>query len=430
MSIFNKLFRVDTSKKDDRNAIYLVAEIFFASIMGGASAFNAAFAVRLGAANSEIGLLNSIPALLALIISIPAGRFLQNQTKPKPWILGSLTLSRVGMLMVALSPFIHIGGNEGLLVVLILIVMSMPASFFNVGFIPMLADVIPEGNRAAVFSARNMIAGATTSIAVFIFGQWLSRVAFPINYQVMFAFGWAISMMSYFFLSKVQVPESKLAQVRIKTKTNLKAQWNSLKQAYSSQPAFLRITRNTILLSIGLWIATPLYILFFVRSLGASDAWLGIQSTAANLGTILGYAFFRWVMSRWGEPNTLKRTALTIGAYPLLVGLFQNLTITLFAVALNSIFAAGLNLSQLNQLMKAMPPEKRPEYTALYYTIVNVGAFIFPLVGVAIANMIGIAPTLIGCGVLSMIGATSFWFSPVEPKPQPDLIPTNVKSSN
>ena len=79
MQLINSIFHVDMRNKDDRNAIFLVAEIFFASIMGAAGAFNAAFAVRLGASNSQIGLLSSIPALLALIVSIPAGRFLQKK---------------------------------------------------------------------------------------------------------------------------------------------------------------------------------------------------------------------------------------------------------------------------------------------------------------------------------------------------------------
>jgi MFS family permease len=413
MRIISSLFHVDMTKKDDRNAVFLVAEIFFASIMGGASAFNAAFAVRLGATNSQIGLLSSIPALLALIVSIPAGRFIQKKAKRKPWLLGTLTLSRVSMLMVALSPFIHAGSAQGLLVVSILIIMSAPASFFNVGFIPMLADVIPEENRASVFTARNVIAGATTSVSVFLFGQMLNRMTFPVNYQIMFVIGWVVSMLSYYFLSRLQVPDSKPVVSDGKARINLREQGHILLQAFREQPAFMRITRNTILLSIGLWIAGPLYILFFVRSLQANDAWIGLQSTVSSLSTIFGFAIFRWIMARWGEPNTLKRTALAFGAYPVLVGPFPSLTLILFFAVINGFFSSGFSLSQLNQLMKAMPEEKRPEYTALYYTTVNVGAFLFPLVGVALANVFGIGPTLIGCGVLALIGGTSFWFSPV-----------------
>ncbi len=48
----------------------------------------------------------------------------------------------------------------------------------------------------------------------------------------------------------------------------------------------------------------------FVRSLNASDAWIGAQSMVGNLSNILGYAIFRWIIHRWGEPNTLNQAVL------------------------------------------------------------------------------------------------------------------------
>ena len=40
----------------------------------------------------------------------------------------------------------------------------------------------------------------------------------------------------------------------------------------------------------------PLYVLFFVRELKASDGWIGLNSTLANVGVIIGYAFWRrWI---------------------------------------------------------------------------------------------------------------------------------------
>ena len=142
MRFIYSFFHIDIKSKNDRNAVYLVAEIFFASIMSAASAFNSAYAIHLAASNSQIGLLSSLPALLALIISIPAGKLLQSKVKQKPIILWALGINRISMVMIALIPFLPAGNAKGLLVVTILIVMSAPASFFNVGFIPMLADVI------------------------------------------------------------------------------------------------------------------------------------------------------------------------------------------------------------------------------------------------------------------------------------------------
>ena len=74
-SFIYRLLRLNLDNQDDRNALFLVVEVFFAAVLGAAATFNAAFALRLGATNEDIGLLTSLPALLAVVISIPAGRF-------------------------------------------------------------------------------------------------------------------------------------------------------------------------------------------------------------------------------------------------------------------------------------------------------------------------------------------------------------------
>ena len=62
-----RLFHLDLGQKSDRNAWYLVLEMFWAAILASAALFNAAFALRLGATNTQIGLLTSLPALLAVM---------------------------------------------------------------------------------------------------------------------------------------------------------------------------------------------------------------------------------------------------------------------------------------------------------------------------------------------------------------------------
>src|SRR5512138_134841 len=92
-------FKIDLSKTDDRNAWYLVVELFWASILGSVATFNAAYAIRLGADNFQVSLLSSIPALLAVLVSYPAGQFLERRSRRMPWILGSLFAYRASFLL-------------------------------------------------------------------------------------------------------------------------------------------------------------------------------------------------------------------------------------------------------------------------------------------------------------------------------------------
>jgi MFS family permease len=417
-----RLFRLDIHRTETRNAWYLVVEIFWAAVLASAATFNSAFAVRLGATNVDIGLLSSLPALLAVLVSIPAGRFLQRRAREKPWIVSALALYRTGFLMVGLTPWLNrFGVDSGRLVIAILVAASSAAHFFNVGWIPMLAHVVPEENRAAVFAARNIIYNATMSACIFLFGQWLDRVIFPRNYQWMYIAGYAASLLSLYFIIKVQVPGSeKRAPASAARRKSIKARLATVRQMLAEQPGFTRLTLNTLLHGAGTWAATPLYILYFVRELDASEAWIGTQGMIASLGTILGFAIWRWVIARWGEARTLKLNIQLLGLYPILVGVLPGLTPILLAVALNGMIVPGTNLSHFNTLLKVIPSDRREVFTAIYMTAANFGQFLFPLLGVAAAGIFGLAPTLVGCGLLSLAGSASFWIWPVQaPPPAP-----------
>lgn len=418
-------FKLNPADTHDRNAWYLVIEIFWASMLAAAASFNAAFALRLGASNVEVGLLSSLPALVAVALSIPAGRFFQARTRRKPWILATLNAARLGYLLVALAPFLPLeGATLGLLVVLLVVATTIPGSIFNIGFIPMLADVISEERRASVFAARNIIYNASLSLCVFLFGLWLNATAAPLNYQVMYLFGFATSMVSTYYLAKVNMPDAPAAQAQTRRVT-----LRAFGQALRSHPAFLRITLNTLMHGVGVWLAAPLYILYYVRDLKAEEAWIGLQTTILSIATIVGFAFWRWLIRRWGEPRTLKFTIMLVGLIPLSVGLTNSLTVILFVVAFNGWLAGGVSLSHFNTLLKAMPADARPEYTALYTTFMNIGAFICPLIGVALANHFGYPAVLIACGVLVLAGSTSFLWNPVNVMEAPHAQPRSTDAA-
>jgi sugar phosphate permease len=160
--------------------------------------------------------------------------------------------------------------------------------------------------------------------------------------------------------------------------------------------------------------ALPLYVLYFVRQLGATEGWLGINGTVASLATIVGFTIWRKIIQRRGEADILRLTIVCVGLYPVFVGLAESLTLILLGTAINGLLVPGVNLSHLNTLLRVTPPDERPAYTALYITTANMGAFVCPLLGVALANWVGLDAALVFCGALSILGSTSFWIWPVE----------------
>jgi MFS family permease len=164
-------------------------------------------------------------------------------------------------------------------------------------------------------------------------------------------------------------------------------------------------------------------LLYFVRKLGASESWLGALGSITNLAAIFGYLFWQRVIRRWGELKTLQRTIVAMGLYPLLAGAIPSLTPILFAAGLNGIFTAGVNLTHLNTFLKSIPEDEGHNYTALHQTLMNIGAFICPLIGIFLADRLGFAPVLVGCGLLVIAGGSSFSIWPIRVLPQPGQAP-------
>jgi len=324
-------------------------------------------------------------------------------------------------LLVALVPWLnqlHI--PLGAMAVWLFIVFSIPAHFFNVGWIPLIADVIPEQDRAGLVTARMMVNNATVSVFNFLFGQWLSHLPFPYNYSLMYVFGFTASLVSMWYLLKLQIPDSvPMPRPAARPRMDLA----QARQALAEHTGLVRIILNTIFHGIGLWLAAPLYVLYYVRHLNASDAWIGLLGTVATLAAIIAVPGWQRIMRAWGKPVTLKRTIVLVGLFPIAVGLLPNLNVILLLAAVHNLVVPGVNLSHFTTLLEVTPEKTRPVATSWYISIVNIGAFICPLLGVLLADWIGLRTMLVFCGLLSCIGSFSFWIWPVQPAPSTQVSP-------
>ena len=412
-------------QREDRNAWYLVIEIFWHGFISASTAFYGAYALRLGATNREIGLLSSIPALIILLISIPSGNFFQQRSKRFPWIVGSLFVYRVGLLLFAVIPWVHIPGiSQGLLVVLLVSLLNIPANFCSMGFMPMLADVVSERLRANVIAFRNIIINAAVVLGVFFYGLWLDKIKFPLNYQLMFIFTSLISQVSTWILLKMEVPDSPPPKPKIRSKMLIphsrKEIWLALKSALNSQPQFIHLLILVFALNVGLWMISPLSILYLVRILGATDGMIGINATISTVGTLIGLTFFRWLINRKGNVPILKAVSPSYGISSILFSFIPAMPLVYILTAFSSLINPGWSLSVTNLMLKTLPVDRRPSFYGLWTTITTFGSFIFPMIGVALTDHFGI-PVIIRCGgILALAASVLIWvWQPREDSPRP-----------
>jgi len=406
----------------ERNIRYLYIEVFWAALFSAVFSFNTTYVLRLGATNQMVGLLSSLPSLFAVFLMVPSARFLETKSNRGPWLHAGLFIGRLVFWGMVLIPWL-VKSHQAEWLVALLILRTIPITFFNTGFSPLMADVVPERRRAHVFSTRSIISSATVAAATFAAGLWLDAASsrgwapFPLNYQIVYIVGSIGALTSALFVSRVKGPptpvlprEPRPARERL----NLRASLTTFRKELSTNRAFARLILNTLFLNLGAWVAMPLYTILYVRRLGASDGWIGLNSTLANVGVIAGYALFRRVINRWGDSRTLLLTVLPAATFPLLVGLFPDLRLILVWQVVLNFLASGLNLSHTNIFYKSCPQERRASYMAIYSTVINVGAFVCPMIGVALAELIDLRWVIVGGGVARLLGAAMFLVLPVD----------------
>lgn len=407
---------IHNPKVEKRNAIYITIEVVWTGVFTVVSSFVPIYAIHLGATNAEVGLLSSLPALLTILVSIPAARFLEKRPNPTRWTFGSLLFHRIGYLLLALIPAASfLRGCQGIALVTLVAVFSVPHLIYNIGIWPFYIRVIRPERRAVLFSTQHILSNLVTGSGVFLVGFLLDQFVFPINYQVMIAAGVLISLFSLYCFKQVSVPSfSESERQEGNPGDRMAGKFTSLRKLLSLRTDYGRAIFNQVFQYIGIWAATPLMTIYTVKTLAASNSWVGLNNSILFFGQIAGWLVARKLIQRFGEPLSLKWTSQLPVLQPLLMGLSPALTPILFITALHGILHPSYSLSHNNVLLRTLPPGREHEGIAVYNTFNRLGMFICPIIGVAAAEWIGeVRIVLIVCGLISLAGSLSFHIWPI-----------------
>jgi MFS family permease len=125
---------------------------------------------------------------------------------------------------------------------------------------------------------------------------------------------------------------------------------------------------------------------------------------------VLLVAYFMWsrISRRRGVRFALLVTTGAISLYPILLALTTNVGIVILLAGLAGIFAAGIDLVFFDTLVSSYPPESSALFVGWYQITVYVATFVAPLVGTAVAQVIGIPGSLMLAGAVRLVGFALF----------------------
>ena len=368
-------------------------------IIAAVSPFLPVFIVRLGGSAFDVSLLTAIPAVGGFLLAIPVGQFLQGKSRIVPWYSGSRMVAHLSYVVAAVVVLV---GPPHVVIPALLVVWAIAAVPSTIGMVafPIVMDGAagPRG-RYELMSRRWAIMGLTTAITVALIGQLLDRLPFPGNYQMVFI-GFSIAgLISFHFSRQFRVPEH--APQPRDTGGRRFGRLRETVLAVRAQPAFLRYSGRQLVYVVGARFAVPLIPLYYVREVGATDAWIGIIATCQSLALLVGYQVWRRLSVARGGGLVLLVTLLAGALYPVALSLVDELVVVAALAAVAGFFSAGVDLALFDELMKRIPRPYGVTFTSIDTALVNAASILAPLVGAALAVALGIATAL---HVASLIG--------------------------
>lgn len=391
-----------------KNFLYVQIDAIGIGLAGAASPFLPVFLTRLGATNFQVGLLTSMPGITGLVLAVLIGRFLQGRRKIVSWFSVSRLLVISSYAATGLAGFIVPQEYLVQTILAIWALATIPQIALNVCFSVVMNAVAGPNLRYDLMSRRWSILGLTTAISVALVGQVLDQIGFPVNYQLVFIGLSVGGLISYYFSSRIDLPEAELPP--IPTGRSLRQLSREYVKLILDRKDFVRFSLKRFIFQSGILLATPLFPLYYVREVHANDAWIGLINTAQTAVLLIGYFIWSRQSQKRGSYIVLLATTLGMSLYPALVSMTHRVELIAWYAGLAGIFQAGIDLVFFDELMKTVPVEYSATFVSLAHSMFYAASVFAPLIGTALATKFGLSSALLVSAGLRLAGFLLFAF--------------------
>jgi len=376
------------------------------SISNVAAPFLPVFLTRLGASNFQVGLLSSMPGVTGLVLAILVGRFLQTRRRIVPWF----SLSRLMVISsYALTGLLTLLIPRNYLVtstLAIWAIATLPQTALAVAFsVVMNAVAGPEG-RYTLLSRRWAIFGLTSVVGTFIVTRVIDRVAFPLNYALMFLGLSLGGLISFYFSNRITLPDQTTPPL-----SSGRSPQETIREYLAlmrSNPAFVSFTSKRFVYFSALALSAPILPLFLVREVGASDSQIGSINMIFTLVMLVGYFLWPWVSKHRGGRFVLLATTLGMVLYPALTATTRHVESIMIFAGVAGLFQSGLDLVFFDELLKTIPAGYSATFVSLAQSMQYLSIIIAPLVGTWLADSFGLGGALLVSAGLRLLGFLLF----------------------
>ncbi|PUB10740.1 Na+/melibiose symporter-like transporter [Paenisporosarcina sp. OV554] len=356
----------------------------------------------LSASNYQVGLISSLPPLMALLMTIPAAIMLNRAAEHKKLVATSILLARVMFLPIVALVYLPSESMQAWVFLVIVALMSVPNTVANIGWQTLISGMISESRRGAFFSDRNRFLTMVGLVSTLIIGIVMKDASDNVTaYQILFAIAFGFGLLEVYLLMKHDETPAHAEGPVVKKKL---MEWSIFK--HSGYVSFLIAA---LFFNFAWQMAWGIFNIYHIRVAGATVFWISMFSVGNMLMQILTFPLWK----KWAEQRSNVRVfvwaAIGMASTPFLTVLSTNFYYLTFVQTISGFFLSGVVLLSFNLLLEQSPEASRTYCITTYNVLLAFMAFLAPQIGIWLLNLWGVEMAMYISSGLRLLSAAVFF---------------------
>jgi MFS family permease len=352
------------------------------------------FFARQGASPAMLGWLASAPSLMMVLFSLP-GAFVAERFADQVKTSARAVLPvRLVFLLCALLPFWLPSGKLLVPLLILWTLRTIPLTVSIPSWTAVISRAVSPERRARLNGTRWAFMSVAVAVSSFVSGVVLDHVVSPLNYQIVFWVSSMFLLLDPWFFSHVRVPLIE-TPAPTATHTSLSRRVMGYVAPVVRHKPFMVFLAATTLYRVMLNLPSPLFTLFWVKDLAATDTMIGLRNTVGYAALVVGYLFWGRHANRIGHRRLLRGAALVVALYPLLTSFAPSAIWLLPIAVLWGLAAAGIDIGMFDIAMSSWPGERQPLFGAAWNSTAEFTVFLGPLLGAALPSVMSVGTALL-----------------------------------
>ncbi|WP_342542464.1 MFS transporter [Paenisporosarcina sp. FSL H8-0542] len=356
----------------------------------------------LSATNYQVGLISSLPPLVALLMTIPAAMLLNRAHEHKKLVAMSVLLARLMFLLIVMLVYLPSESMQAWAFLAIIALMSVPNTVANIGSQTLISGMIDESRRGQFFSDRNRLLTMVGLVSTLIIGMVMKDESDNVTaYQILFAMAFGFGLLEAFLLMKHDEAPAHGGGPLVKKKL---MDWSIFKHAN-----YVWFLVAALFFNFAWQMAWGIFNIYHVRVVGATIFWISMFSVGNMLMQILTFPLWKKWAERKSNVRVFVWAAIGMASTPFLTVLSTNLYYLTLVQTMSGFFLSGVVLLLFNLLLEQSPEESRTYCITTYNVLLAFMAFLAPQIGIWMLNSWGVETAMYLNSGLRLLSAALFY---------------------